>query len=220
MLVACRDVPACAVPDEYRSASIHAAAQKDDSRANFRFHPGHPGGACKVFPVRRAGWGALAGRDVARRRCVARFPASFQELARDYPLGAVEKVRSDVLRARQTMQPPGAQKVVGRQRERLGVILRAPLASPQRNLPRAAPLVPEDESESPQGLSLQARGAQLASQQAELRPASQRPILAFQKHPELAFSEHQVPWSAPSMPEQLEPVLERPASRQALWETQ
>jgi len=80
---------------------------------NFRFHPVRQVSACIVFPDRQtAASDALAGPDVVLRRSAARFQASFQAPARDFPLASAEKARQDVLQSHQVPQPPDAQKRV------------------------------------------------------------------------------------------------------------
>jgi len=81
-----------------------AAAQKVDSQANSLFHRGHRTAACTVFPDRLAASDALAGRDVALRPSVARFPAWFLARVRGYPWATGAQAPPDAHRARQVPQ--------------------------------------------------------------------------------------------------------------------
>jgi hypothetical protein len=73
---------------------------------NSLFHPGHRIGVCTAFPDRLAASDALAGQDVVLRRNAARFPASFQALARGCLWVTGEKARSDAHRVHPMPQPP------------------------------------------------------------------------------------------------------------------
>jgi hypothetical protein len=150
-----RDVPAHADPDEYRWASLRAVAQKVDSPANSLFHRGPQIGGCTAFPDRLAASDASAGPGAVLRRSVARFPASFQGLVRDYQLAMGAQAPSDAHRARQVPQPPDGRTEVESQPEPRAVVQKALLAAAHQVQSSHAPLATADASVWPREVSLQ-----------------------------------------------------------------
>ncbi len=105
---------------------------------SFQFHPAHRAAAYIVSPGLQAASGALADRDVARQSA-ARYPAPFQELARDSPSATAETAQQDAPRALPVPPPLDAQKTVKVefQKEHLAVAQKALLVAAHRAQPSA-----------------------------------------------------------------------------------